>query len=211
MLQGCASSGMLWAVMPGGAPERLDTGTPALSLHAMSLPSSRTWLYCSSLMGAKGCFWGCTGVGGALVSKQSLVLSTNTALLRSAMVFRAERMWESGWWATGALILPAPRYFPVLAISWHSFCPRGHSLFLSTLLLPTCNSQVSSFPHLLFCCLKTFGFGVFHAAIPPSISPETKVALLVSHPCLPIADLLLGCGKHLPSSEDVMWWGQPEP
>lgn len=96
--------------------------------------------------------------------------------------------------------------------SWPS--PGTHSVlegtaqsFLSTLLLPTCNSQVSSFPHLLFCCLKTLGFGVFHAAIPPSISPETKVALLVSHPCL----LLLGCGKHLLYSEDVMWRGQPEP
>lgn len=110
----------------------LDIGTPAPSLHPRFLPSSRSGLCCSSLVVAKVCIWGCMGVRGALDSKQSFkvfygVLSTDTALLRSAMVLRAERIWESGWWATGALTLPAPRYFSVLASPWCSCCSRKHS------------------------------------------------------------------------------------
>lgn len=77
----------------------------------------------------------------------------------------------------------------------HALLESMAQSFLSTLLLPTCNSQTSSFPQLLFCCLKILSFGVSHAVIPPSISPESKVHLLVSCSCLLIADLLLGCGK----------------
>lgn len=135
MLQGCASIRVLWAMMPGGTPASGHKHTSS-SLHPRSLPSSRSGLCCSNHVGVaaatKGCFWGCMGARWGLDSKQCFiiffgVLSTNTALLRSAMVLRAERMWKSCWWEIGSLTLPAPSYFPVLAILWNSCCPRGHS------------------------------------------------------------------------------------
>lgn len=120
-----------WMKLQQSSPAHRHTSSVPPS---SSLPSSRSGLCCTR--GAKDSFWRCMDVRGVLDSRQSFkgvfgVLSTSTALLRSAMVLRAARMWESGWWSTGALTLPAPRYFPVLGIPWHSCCPRGHSPDLS--------------------------------------------------------------------------------
>lgn len=133
------------------------------------------------------------------------------------MVLRAERRWRSGRWAIWTPTLPAPRYFPALAIlgTHPALGVQAQSILSTCSFLTPHSSQVPLSPSSVLLARDPWFWGVLMLPVLLPL-PQSPRSLCPLSPCWGLqtcswaAVLQCTAEQHLLSSEDIPWQGQCE-